>query len=102
MRLTAQSQPIYGDGSGYGTDLDQMVSASEYVNHVGGVMSSEVNNLFSAIEAHLSPSTWQGPAAAAFHRAQAEWHEKQQKLVSALNEIAEGLGSSHRMYNQAE
>jgi WXG100 family type VII secretion target len=103
MRTTAQgANGVAGAGGGFGTDLHTMDTAAQYVEHVGQVMTGEVNKLWSSLNIP-GPSTWNSPSAsAAFSNAQLQWTDAHRKLMHAIQEIADGLRSSRQQYDQAE
>lgn len=78
-----------------------MVTASQYVQHVGDLMTQAVNNLFTAL-GDLQPN-WKSPSAsAAFWNAQGQWQGAHNDLMKAINEIANDLATSKTQYDQAE
>ena len=101
LRTNASVASNYNAGNAWGTDLQQMVSAAQYVEHVGEVMRSEVNGMFNAL-AVLNPQTWAGEAYVAYTQASAQWQAAQQRLNKALADIAAGLRTSSARYQQAD
>ena len=101
MRTTPSAASNHNAGNAWGTDLQQMVSAAQYVEHVGEVMRSEVNGMFNAL-AVLNPQTWAGEAYVAYTQASAQWQAAQQRLNKALADIAAGLRTSSAKYQQTD
>jgi WXG100 family type VII secretion target len=106
MRQTAQGPGGYvpaagAGGSGFETELGQMVSATAHVEQHGHNVVSQVNRLMSQLEA-LGPSTWDGEAARAFVQAKLAWNGAQVRLTKALQEIAVGIDNSQKHYGQAD
>jgi WXG100 family type VII secretion target len=86
-----------GSGSGYGVNLDVMLSASKYVEHTGQTMKTGVQNLFDTLQLR-----WTGDARAAFDKAAGDWQTAMVHLTTALQEIANGLTSTHTNISQLE
>jgi len=105
MRTTPQGTGGGGAAGGpYGVNLDTMDTAAQYVEHVGSVMTGEVNKLMSALEG-LGAAQWGGDAAgaaAAFRSARDRWQTAHQHLQKALDDVASGLKDTSTKYNQAE
>lgn len=101
LRTSSQGPAGYSPGTGFETDLHVMLSAKGYVEHVGQVMVSEVNRLMANLEA-LNPRTWDGQAARAFASAKQDWQQASQHLTGALEDVAGGLDSSRKRYDQAD
>jgi WXG100 family type VII secretion target len=106
MRTSAQPGSGYpaGDihgGQGFVTDTHTMVTSQQYLEHVGSVMTSEVDKLISNLDG-LNPKTWDGDAYRAFLSAKDAWHQKHGEIQKALADIAANLGSSAKRYDQAD
>ena len=88
-------------GQGFVTDTHVIVSAQQYISHVGQIMTSEVDRLMGNLES-LNPSTWDGDAYRQFLKAKAEWHASHDHIRKALTDIEERLGESAKRYDQAD
>ena len=89
-------------GGAFGTDLQVMDTAVQYVRQVGETMTSRVNRLFAEIEAELNQGTWQGDAAQAFATAKQEWAVTHGRHVRVLDDISTQLQRSRSGYHQAD
>lgn len=103
MRNGPQPPGGYPGGavSEFGVDLHVMDTAAQYVEHVGAVMTGEVNRLLDNLSG-LVGTNWNSPAAHAFQAAQDQWTTAQQSLNKALNEMAGGLKDTKTLYDQAD
>jgi WXG100 family type VII secretion target len=108
MRITPQSSCGYAPpvgsihgGQGFETDTHVMVSAQQYISHVGQVMTSEVDRLMANLEG-LNPRTWDGDAYRQFLKAKGEWHAAHDHIRKALADIESCMGDSARKYDQAD
>jgi WXG100 family type VII secretion target len=88
-------------GQGFVTDTHVMVSAQQYISHVGDVMTTEVDKLMSNLD-NLNPSTWRGDAYQAFLKAKLQWHDAHNNIKNALRDIEERVGRSAKRYDQAD
>jgi WXG100 family type VII secretion target len=91
---------IHG-GQGFETDTHVMVSAQQYISHVGQVMTSEVDRLMSNLDG-LHPGTWDGDAYRKFLQAKADWQTAHDHIKNALAEIESCMGDSAKRYDQAD
>lgn len=96
--------PIGGisGGQGFETDTHVMVSAQQYISHVGQTMTTEVNKLMTDLESNLNPKTWKGDAYQAFITARDSWLGAHDHIQKALAEIESCLGDSAKRYDQAD
>jgi WXG100 family type VII secretion target len=78
-----------------------MVSAQQYISHVGDVMTSEVDKLMSNLD-NLNPSTWDGDAYRHFLTAKQDWHAAHDNIKKALRDIEQKVGDSAKRYDQAD
>ncbi|HZV53189.1 MAG TPA: WXG100 family type VII secretion target [Candidatus Dormibacteraeota bacterium] len=107
LRTGPQSGPGYvppdglSGGQGFVTDTHVMVSAQQYIGHVGQVMTAEVDRLMANLE-HLNPRTWDGEAYRAFLKAKDSWHAAHDHIMKALADIESCLGESSKRYDQAD
>ncbi|HLH71500.1 MAG TPA: WXG100 family type VII secretion target [Candidatus Dormibacteraeota bacterium] len=107
LRTAPQDGPSYvapgglSGGQGFVTDTHVMVSAQQYVGHVGQVMTTEVNRLMANLE-QLNPRTWDGEAYRAFLQAKDRWRAAHGHLMKALADIEGCLGESAKRYDQAD
>jgi WXG100 family type VII secretion target len=88
-------------GQGFVTDTHVMVSAQQYISHVGDVMTSEVDKLMSNLDS-LNPSTWDGDAYRHFLTAKQDWHAAHDNIKKALRDIEQKVGDSAKRYDQAD
>jgi WXG100 family type VII secretion target len=91
---------IHG-GQGFETDTHVMVTAQQYISHVGQTMTSEVDKLISALEI-LHPRTWDGDAYRAFLKAKGDWMTAHDHIRKALGDIESCMGDSAKRYDQAD
>ena len=91
---------IHG-GQGFETDTHVMVTAQQYISHVGQTMTSEVDKLMSNLDS-LNPSTWDGDAYRQFLKARNDWHAAHDHIKNALAEIESCMGDSAKKYDQAD
>ena len=108
MRTTPQgpggyAPPVGGisGGQGFETDTHVMVTAQQYISHVGQTMTSEVDKLMSNLES-LNPATWDGDAYRQFLKAKNDWHTAHDHIRNALAEIESCMGDSAKKYDQAD
>jgi WXG100 family type VII secretion target len=108
MRTSPQSatgyQPPTGNisgGQGFVTDTHTMVTAQQYMSHVGQLMTSEVDRLMGNLES-LNPSTWDGDAYRQFLKAKTSWHMAHDHIKKALTDIEDRMGNSAKHYDQAD
>jgi WXG100 family type VII secretion target len=108
MRTSAQPPSGYvppvgatTGGQGFVTDTHVMVSAQQYLSHVGQIMTSEVDRLMGNLES-LNPSTWDGDAYRQFLRSRDDWRLAHDHIRKALADIEERLGESAKRYDQAD
>ena len=108
MRTTPQGPGGYAPpvgsihgGQGFETDTHVMVSAQQYISHVGQTMTVEVDRLMSNLE-NLNPRTWDGDACRQFNKAKGEWTNAHDHIRKALGDIESCLGDSARRYDQAD
>jgi hypothetical protein len=99
MRTTPQGPGGYASpaggisgGQGFETDTHVMVTAQQYVSHVGQTMTSEVDKLMSR----------DGDAYRQFLRAKSDWHTAHDHIRNALAEIEGCMGDSAKKYDQAD
>jgi uncharacterized protein YukE len=93
---------VHGGNGSFETDTHTMVTAQQYVSHVGQIMTSEVNKLMSNLEGTLAGKAWDSPAAKEFLKARTQWHSAHQHLLKALGDIEQGLGTSAKHYDQSD
>ena len=91
---------IHG-GQGFETDTHVMVTAQQYISHVGQTMTTEVDRLMSNLDA-LNPRTWDGEAYRQFLRAKADWMTAHDHIRNALVDIESCIGDSAKLYDQAD
>ena len=91
---------IHG-GQGFETDTHVMVTAQQYVSHVGQTMTTEVDKLMSNLDA-LNPTTWEGDAYRQFLKAKGDWLAAHDHIKKALGDIETCMGDSARKYDQAD
>ena len=108
MRTTPQGSGGYAPpvgsihgGQGFETDTHVMVTAQQYISHVGQTMTSEVDKLMSNLES-LNPATWDGDAYRQFLKAKNDWHGAHDHIRNALAEIESCMGDSAKKYDQAD
>ena len=70
-------------------DLPTLDAASRHVFDVAAALQAELTSLVSRLDPLAAQ--WQGPSAAAFQAARAQWQEHAAKLTTALNDIGHGL-----------
>jgi WXG100 family type VII secretion target len=88
-------------GQGFETDTHVMVSAQQYISHVGQTMTSEVDKLMTNLQ-NLNPRTWDGDAYRGFLKARDSWHLAHDHIQKALAEIESCMGDSAKRYDQAD
>lgn len=91
---------IHG-GQGFETDTHVMVTAQQYISHVGQTMTTEVDRLMGNLES-LNPSTWDGDAYRQFLKAKGDWHAAHDHIRKALADIESCMGDSAKRYDQAD
>lgn len=91
---------IHG-GQGFETDTHVMVSAQQYISHVGDLMTNEVDRLMSNLD-NLNPSTWDGDAYRHFLTAKQDWLAAHDNIKKALRDIEQKMGDSAKRYDQAD
>ena len=108
MRTTPQgpggyAPPVGGisGGQGFETDTHVMVTAQQYISHVGQTMTTEVDRLLSNLDA-LNPTTWEGDAYRQFLKAKGDWQTAHDHIRKALADVESCLGDSARKYDQAD
>ena len=103
MRTDPQPPGGWPDDSAneFEVDVHVMDTAAQYVEHVGSVMTGEVNHLMNQLSG-LVGSNWQSPAAQAFQTAQDAWSGAQNRMNAALLEMASGLKDTSTKYDQAD
>jgi WXG100 family type VII secretion target len=108
MRTSAQGaggyQPPVGTtsgGQGFVTDTHTMVTAQQYMSHVGQLMTTEVDRLMGNLES-LNPSTWDGDAYRQFVKAKTSWSMAHDHIKKALADIEDRMGTSAKRYDQSD
>jgi WXG100 family type VII secretion target len=85
---------------GYGYTEGAHAQASAHVRQVAQDLQTEITTLGNKLEG--LQGQWAGKAASAFHNLHAQWNTDQQKLNSALENIAQLLDQAGSTYNAAE
>lgn len=108
MRTTAQGPGGYAPpvgsihgGQGFETDTHVMVSAQQYISHVGQVMTTEVDRLMANLD-NLNPRTWNGDAYRSFLKAKGDWLTAHDHIKKALADIESCMADSAKRYDQAD
>jgi WXG100 family type VII secretion target len=105
LRTTASSGPYSGSApSGGGnvlqTNLNAMVSASQYVHDVADMMYRQLQHLRSTLDG--LQGNWDSAASKKYYQVMLTWDDKCNKLRQALYDIGDGLDHSHKIYNETE
>jgi WXG100 family type VII secretion target len=81
------------------TDAGMSVAVSQFEDKAASFRSQldQVDSYMQQLEAG-----WKGTASAAFSQAMNQWQEGFQKVVTALDSVTQGMGSSARAYDQHE
>ena len=83
------------------TNLDTMVTASQFVRDSADTIHQQLMNLRTTIE--TLKGGWKSPAASAYCDQQMlDWDTRAGSVRDALNAIADGLTGSHKTYNEME
>ncbi|MCO5971376.1 WXG100 family type VII secretion target [Actinoallomurus soli] len=101
MTLRTTPQGNAGGSSLLRTDLDTMVSASQFVRDAADSIHQQLMHLRTHID-NLKGG-WKSPAASAYCDQQmVDWDARASAVRDALYTIADNLGSSQKAYNEME
>jgi WXG100 family type VII secretion target len=82
------------------TNLDTMVSASQFVHDAGDTIHQQLTSLRTQLD--TLRGSWNSAASRVYDQKMIDWDARTAAVRDALYAIGDGLTNSHQTYNQME